>query len=97
MPRKPQTDQEVAKDILRYFLRHPKAADSLEGVARFRLLDETVHQGVAETEKGLNRLVAQGFLDVSSRGSRIVYCLNPNKRAEAAGSLNEPDEVARSD
>ena len=40
-------------EILSYFLRNPLAADTLEGVARWRLLDEVVYRKVEETRAAL--------------------------------------------
>jgi hypothetical protein len=34
----------VTKQIVSYFLRNPNAADTLEGIARWRLLEERIHQ-----------------------------------------------------
>ena len=44
-----QEPKGIAKEILSYFLRNPQAADNLEGVARWRLLEQTVHRSVEET------------------------------------------------
>lgn len=74
----------MAGNILRYFLRNPHAVDNLEGVARWRLLEEAIHRGVEGTDKAMKWLVIQGFLQkVSTVGSREVFRLNPAKRAEA--------------
>lgn len=77
-------DEELAQHVLRYFLHNPQSADSLEGVARWRLLEETIHHTLTETRSALERLVAKGYLQVSSvPGSDRIYTLNPNKREEA--------------
>jgi hypothetical protein len=76
--------EDVAKDILSYFLRNPQAADDLEGVARWRLLSQTVHRDVEETSRALDWLVEQGFLDRVSRvSSRAIFHLRSEQRAEA--------------
>ena len=77
--------EEIVKKILRYFLRNPQAADNLEGVARWRLLEENVHQTLVETQSALERLVAEGYLQiVSVPGSELIYVLNTTRHREAA-------------
>lgn len=79
-----RTERELAREILGYFLRNPRAADTLEGVARWRLIEETIHRGVEETKGALAWLVSQGFLqDTSTVGSGRVFYLNMKKRADA--------------
>jgi hypothetical protein len=52
----------MAKEILAYFVRNPQAADSLEGMARWRLMDEFIRRTVDETQSALCWLVAEGYL-----------------------------------
>lgn len=47
---------------MRYFVEHPQALDSLEGVARWRLLQQRIEETVAETEAALEWLVEKGLL-----------------------------------
>jgi hypothetical protein len=39
------------KEVLAYFVRHPHAADDLEGIARWRLLETAVRTRVAGDER----------------------------------------------
>ena len=72
------------RQILNYFLRNPLAADTLEGVARFRVLDEFVRSTVAETQDALRWLVAEGFLSASSAtGTETTFRLNAARSGEA--------------
>ena len=72
-----QSEEKLAREILSYFLRNPQSADDIEGVARWRLLDEAVHRTVAETSRALKWLVSRGYLQsVSLPGSGQVYSLN---------------------
>lgn len=74
----------LAKEILEYFLRNPQAADDLEGVARWRLLDQTVHRTLTQTKTALDQLVDSGFLRViAAAGTDFVYELDPQKRDRA--------------
>ena len=76
--------EEVAKQVLRYFLRNPQSTDSLEGVARWRLLEERIHNTLVETQSALEQLVAEEYLRVVSvPGSESIYTLNTTKRREA--------------
>lgn len=86
----PECDAEIAEKILSYFVRNPKAADSLEGVARDRLLEESVHQSVQQTAAALSWLVSCGFLEeVQIPGSRRIFRLDPKKRADAVRFLEK--------
>lgn len=81
----------VIRDVMRYFVQHPHAADSLEGIARWRLMEQRARDLVAETGTALAALVAQGILEeVPLAGGRTLYRLNPRK-LEAAKQLAEDD------
>lgn len=85
-------ENELVREILGYFLSHPQSADSLEGIARWRLLDVAVHRALAETSRALEWLVEQGYLHkVSAPGSVHVFSLNPEKWEEAAAFMQPPD------
>jgi hypothetical protein len=79
-----------AREILAYFLRNPSAADSLEGIARWRLLEQAIHRTILQTEGALSWLVKNGYLiEVEQTHSRRLFRLNPEKQA-AAGELLKP-------
>ena len=83
-------EPELASQVLRYFVRHPKALDSLEGIARWRLLDEAVEHTVRATNEALDWLVARGVLQQTGGPGRLpVYGLAPGKKEEAARILAE--------
>jgi hypothetical protein len=76
------------KQILSYFVRNPNAADSLEGITRWRLLEEQIHRSLQETEVALTLLVEQGFLvEIKNVGSRPIFRLNPKRRADVLSFL----------
>lgn len=76
--------QDFARDVLRYFLRNPQAADSLEGVVRWRLAEENVHRTVQATRYALQLLVDKGYLlERRSAVAGEFFALNPKKRREA--------------
>lgn len=72
-----EKEPERAKEVLEYFVRNPQAAGTLEGLARWRLLQETVHRRVEETAEALEWLVAEGFLkETLTTYSNPIYSLN---------------------
>lgn len=82
MPQLPELD--IVKQILSYFVRHPDAVDSLEGVARWRLLEEQIDRTVRKTESALEWLLAEGYLvDVRRPGTERLYQLNLKRRSKA--------------
>jgi hypothetical protein len=79
-----ETSDALAKQILKYFLRNPQAADTLEGVAHWRLLDERVHQRVEDISQTLQWLVAKGYLKETTRvGSRTMFQLEQENHINA--------------
>jgi len=74
----------VAKEVLCYFLRNPRAADSLEGIARWRLLSENVRRTVEETREALRWLVDNGLLTATAiPGAETIYSLSEDNLAAA--------------
>ena len=85
--------EDIARDVLSYFLRNPKAADDLEGIARWRLLSQTIHRDVEETSQALDWLVQHEFLSrISRTGSGSLFHLRPEHRAAAEAFLGEPED-----
>jgi hypothetical protein len=72
------------REILAYFLRNPGVADSLEGIARWRLLEEVIHRNVVETQSALEWLVKEGLLVAIDRpATGRLFQLNPERRNQA--------------
>src|SRR5437763_4776688 len=83
-----EPDPAVIRAVLTYFMRNPRAMDSLEGVTRWRLLEEQVHRTLQQTEAALAFLVAQGFLEkVQTAGSTQIFRLDTKHQAAAARFL----------
>ncbi len=75
-------------------MRNPKAADSLEGVARWRLLEERIHRTVQETETAMAYLVSHGFLEeITTAGSAKVFRMKANRVAEAIRFLHSKGPI----
>ena len=80
----------VTRQILSYFIRNPQAVDSLEGVARWRLLDEAIHLRVHAAREALEWLVECGVIrQVTGPGLQPVFSLDPDRRDEAERLLAE--------
>jgi len=74
----------LARQIMNYFVRHPNAADDLEGIVRWRLRDETIHHMVQETDAALRELVARGLLvETPMHGSAALFSLDARRHADA--------------
>jgi hypothetical protein len=80
--------------ILSYFLRNPSATDSLEGIARWRLLEEAIHRNVWETEKALQWLVREGYLvETVHPHSGRLFSLNAERQSEAKSLLDLQEQT----
>lgn len=85
--------EEIAREILSYFLRHPDAADSFDGIARWRLLEDIVRRSVTATEEGLKWLIEQGYLEQGPvPGGKPIFSLNPRKRKEAEQFVGQKEK-----
>jgi hypothetical protein len=79
-----QMGEDTARDILSYFLRNPQTADDLEGIARWRLMSETIRRSVEDTNRALQWLAEQGFLVTdTTAGAGPIFRLNPANRVRA--------------
>jgi hypothetical protein len=79
----------VTKEVLRYFLSNPDAADSLTELARWRLMQETVRRSVEETREALNYLIAEGYVREETRlGTESLFQLNSARRKDAESFLD---------
>jgi hypothetical protein len=84
--------EDIAKDVLEYFLRNPQAADDLEGVARWRLMSQTIYRDVEETSQALDWLVEKGLLTRISRPGSAFFRLQADQRAGAEAFVAEADD-----
>ena len=62
-----QNEPEGATEILKYFFKHPEAADTLEGVAHWRLTGGNRHLTMEQVAVALDWLVVHGYLKQISR------------------------------
>jgi hypothetical protein len=93
---KRESADQVAREILGYFLRNPGAMDNLGGIARWRLLEEAIHRTVESTADALQWLTAEGFLkEVPMEGTGPFFRLNRSKRLEAQNFLESAERRNR--
>jgi hypothetical protein len=80
----PDEASKSVKEILSYFLRNPEAVDSLEGIARWRLLEQRIHANFAETQGALQWLVKEGYLiEIKHPHSAVLFRLDAEQRERA--------------
>jgi len=79
-----KVEMDAAEKILQYFLRNPQAADTLEGIAQWRLFDRSPGS-LEQTREALTRLVSLDLVIEEHAVNRTtVFRLNPRNlhRAE---------------
>jgi hypothetical protein len=80
---------ETAREILDHLRRHPGAADSLEGLARWRLVEATVWRTLDETERALHWLVARGWVrEIARPHAAALFTLDEAHRDDVARFLD---------
>jgi len=80
-------ERETAREILRYFVDHPRAKDNLEGIIEWWLARPTTNRVV---ERALSLLLSTGLIiETRRRGSLPYYQVSPNRRAAALKMLRE--------
>jgi hypothetical protein len=86
-----QRRSEIERDILEYLVDHVDAADTLEGVAEWWLLQHAIRRRTADVADALSDLVARGLLiEDRPAGARPHYRVNQRRRADIA-CLVRPD------
>jgi hypothetical protein len=84
--------EDIAREILGYFLLNPEAADSFEGIARWRLMEHFVRRSVTETKGGLMWLIERGYLQQEDvPGGNPVFLLNSQMREDAQRFVAESE------
>jgi hypothetical protein len=68
----PPTKNEIAAGILTYLKQHPTAADTVEGIAKWWLLQPTLGQRVNTVEEVLHELEERSLVEsIISQGKRL--------------------------
>ena len=89
-PQDSANDLDLAQEVLRYFKRNPEAADTLEGVARWRLLDQRIYSTVEQVTRALALLVSRGLVVKEPVGrSGTIFRLNKKALPKIKSFLEE--------
>jgi hypothetical protein len=84
-----RSEPEIARQVLSYFVRNPRAADTLEGIARWRLLEEQLQTSLRQTDSAIRWLVEQRYLEVVQPVSSVrLYRLDPLRKKDALHFLS---------
>lgn len=85
-----QESENLAREILAYFLRNPQCADDLHGITRWRLLDQMIHHALHDTRDALELLVKEGYLTKESiTGADPIFRLNTDRQSDAQTFVND--------
>ncbi|MGE5205795.1 MAG: hypothetical protein ACM3PW_09270 [Chlamydiota bacterium] len=82
-------ERKLLSEILSTFVRNPEMVDSLEGIARWRLLSTRIRSDVEETKEALDALVAKGYLLMVETATGPLFQINAEKLAAARELVQE--------
>lgn len=81
-------ERKTARAILRYFVKHPEAKDTLEGIAQWWLGDEISKR--VNVERAVSLLLSRGLvLETRRKGLLPYYQLVPKERAAELTMLGD--------
>ncbi len=72
----PRTDNDLERAVLAYLAEHPRAMDSLVGIAEWWLERERIRSEILAVSRVVNALVERGLLQRIGTGESALYCLN---------------------
>lgn len=79
MPPNDQSDLE--RKLLRYLVDHPDARDTLEGIAKWWLLEQEIREEKTKVQEALAELVAKGLVvEERMEDGRRVFGMNSEQR-----------------
>ena len=86
-----QTEEsEVARDLLSYLIENPDAADTLEGIVEWWLLERKIHIGIVKVKQALEQMTAKGLiLARMGSDSRVRYLINNDRREEIIAAFDQ--------
>jgi hypothetical protein len=85
-----KSGKDLERWVLNYFVRNPNASDTVEGLARWRLLELDVHYAVEQTKEAINELIQRGFVEeVKHPGLAPQYKLVEKRMIDAEKYLDK--------
>jgi hypothetical protein len=76
-------ESSVEYEILAYLTSHPEAKDTLEGIARWWILEQRLLLQIQKVQEAIKALVEKELLVEEKRmGSEPVYCFNRARSEE---------------
>jgi len=79
-----QLAEDLACEILAYLDAHPDAADGIEGITQWWILQERFLRGVRLVGRALDRLIDSGEVErVAGPDGRPLYRAGPRRRPSA--------------
>jgi hypothetical protein len=83
-----QSKEQLRREVLNYFLCHPSAAETLEGVTRWRLRQAIIDRTVEETNEVLEELIRQGFLEELKQAATAPLFPAPARKTGRGGTAH---------
>ena len=70
-----QHEKEMTEAILEYLAEHPRASDTLEGIAEWWIMRQLVRVEIKTLQKVLRQLMKSGLLEKIGEGNEAIYHL----------------------
>ncbi|HEX2078377.1 MAG TPA: hypothetical protein VHG08_11730 [Longimicrobium sp.] len=83
-------ESELCEELLAYLREHPRAMDSLEGIAEWWLPRHHIRVGVERIARALETLTRRGMLQEVEDGDRMLYRLRPDPGPDRSGGGDPP-------
>jgi hypothetical protein len=81
----------LADEILGYLREHPRAQDTVEGIAVWWLAERAIKKWLPQLERSLRSLVRRGVvLEIRRPDGEIVYRLNPPAPLDTPARRRKP-------
>lgn len=88
--------EEMARAVLSYLVRNPKAQDTLLGIVEWWLLDHQIRTRTAEVKRVVDQLVAERLI-LKRKGHDLQthYRINPKKQRRIEALIEEKPNAGK--